>query len=217
MNSITIILVSKNAVKFAACIDRFKQQRNTKWDSTNFVYVTPFAVKDHDHPWPHKSIKDNEAGINGTFNWPRAINLGLSAFDSEYISWWSDDLIFDNDLISNANAMVSEDLNVIPFCMPGQKSSRGVYYIHNYIVVNYGFIKRNTILNAGKLDEGYTFYAADGDISVRIQQMGGKYKILDKLIIEHDHHFSTHSSDEDNARFISKHKIWPPIFKLLAK
>ena len=144
---------------------------------------------------PNYKVSDSEGVSVLAHSWGEFMNIGFKYASSPYIVMVSDDLILEPGCLQYGyDEMENRRKN-------GEKVGSGAFFFREYprhdyyrvgilpggyIALNHGFYYKDALEEVGFLDEtNYNFYAADGDIIMRLNQAGWKSVALELCFAEH--------------------------------
>jgi len=208
MNDITFIAISNRRNALLRTIQQFENQTNVDWKRINIIIATGCGG-DFSTCLPHVVVEDREIAPQPT--WPQIINHCVRMATTEFVSYWADDIFVDNNFLHNVLKEMepANDIHVFPYIRHTAKTPF-VVFADDFVIVNYGYIRKKSIIDAGMFDENYEFYNADGDMCIRIQQQSGTHKIYNNIVVWHRHRggtphlFGRITKGHDNKHFRSK-------------
>ncbi len=128
--------------------------------------------------WPFARIetfRDAEALPGPVRTWPMIYNYLLARGSSPYLTYWSDDVVIDRvDAFEFATTRLDDrEFGAAAFAKldPGNPCFHVPVRAFGFSV-HFGLIKRKTFEQVGGLDEGYRFWYADDDLSIRLVVSG---------------------------------------------
>jgi glycosyltransferase involved in cell wall biosynthesis len=155
---------------------------------------------------PNYKIVDNEGIPVLAHSWGEFMNIGFRYASAKYIVMVSDDLIIGKGCLQKGYDEMERRI------ASGEKIGSAAFFFrefprHNYyrvgllpggtIALNHGFYYKQALEEVGYLDEkNYNFYAADGDVIMRLNQAGWHSIFLENCYAEHLCHKPTFKNKE---------------------
>lgn len=124
--------------------------------------------------------------------WPVIYNYLIRKGSSPFVTFWSDDIYPEPDCFKiGLKAFKGSRIGGVAFAWREDKSSRYVIYgteMHRQVMINFGLIRRSVLKKVGYIDEGYSFYNADQDLSLKIWYSGFKIVREKRAKLTHSSH-----------------------------
>ena len=144
---------------------------------------------------PNYKMTDSEGIRVLAHSWGEFMNIAFKYASAPYIVMVSDDLILHEGCLQNGyDELERRRIN-------GEKIGAGAFYFRefprhdfyrvgvlpkNYVTLNHGFYFKKALEDVGYLDTvNYNFYAADGDVIMRLNECGWKSVALENCFSEH--------------------------------
>jgi len=128
-------------------------------------------------------------------SWGYFMNLGFKCAEGRYICLISDDSVVHPDTIANGVRRFDRELGqgrrlgALAFywrSWPAEDRYRVGITLSNKLFVNHGLFLRDAVEEAGWIDEDrYSFYCADGDLSLKIWNSGFAIDACEDALLEH--------------------------------
>ena len=128
-------------------------------------------------------------------SWGYFMNLGFKCAEGRYICMISDDSVVHPDTIANGVKRFDEELGQgLPLgglafywrSWPDDKNYRVCYTFSDHLMVNHGLFLREAVAKVGYIEEDrYSFYCADGDLSLKLWAAGYELKGCKEALLEH--------------------------------
>lgn len=112
--------------------------------------------------------------------WPVLYNYMFKVGKSPLLTYWSDDVYPEGDCFKIGVKRFSDPkVGAVAFAWrDGESSPYRIYgtEMHKQVMVNFGLFRRTVMEEVGFIDEGYNFYNADQDLSLKVWYKN--YKVL---------------------------------------
>ena len=155
-------------------------------------------------------IKEKHRG-----RWPIIYNFLMKQGKSPFITFWSDDIYPNKDCFEiGLKRFKDADVGGVAFAWQDGVDGKYLVYgteLHKQPMINFGLIRRDVMDAIGFIDEQYSFYNADQDLSLKIWYKG--FKLLKEAACKVTHYSgqksdniyrSTQSYAADSRLFASK-------------
>jgi len=173
---------------------------------------------------PGVRLFDQDRYFSGRPTWPRMMNFLLSKATGCYIMYASDDITFDPGSLASAVATMDAAGEL---CCGVAMAYRNVTAKNEWkdfgvdltlgrqILINYGLLRKEQVIEVGGFSHAYQFYCADGDLCLKLLQRGRVIlpefnarvvhnDVQDKLKVT-----NIRAADADIALF---NATWEPVF-----
>ncbi len=109
--------------------------------------------------------------------WPAMYNALFRKTGAKYVTYWSDDVVPDNAGCFERAVKIMDDsaeIGAVAFRWRDGGHPYKVYRtdIGNHPLINFGLIRKAGLDKVGLLDEGYAFYCADQDVTLKLATSG---------------------------------------------
>jgi GT2 family glycosyltransferase len=131
-------------------------------------------------------------------NWGYFMNLGFKCAEGRYVCLISDDCVVHPDTIANGVRRFDRELEqgrrlgALAFywrSWPEETSYRVCRTLSDNMMVNHGLFLREAVEKVGWIEEElYSFYCADGDLSLRLWRAGYEVEACETALVEHFEH-----------------------------
>jgi glycosyltransferase involved in cell wall biosynthesis len=128
-------------------------------------------------------------------SWGYFMNLGFKCAEGRYICLISDDSVVHPDTIANGVRHFDHELaqgrrlGALAFywrSWPEESEYRVCRTLSDHVMVNHGLFLRNAVEEVGWIEEElYSFYCADGDLSLKLWHAGYEVEACEEAIVEH--------------------------------
>jgi glycosyltransferase involved in cell wall biosynthesis len=128
-------------------------------------------------------------------SWGYFMNLGFKCAEGRYICLISDDSVVHPDTIANGVRRFDEELaqgrrlGGLAFywrSWPEESMYRVCRTLSDHVMVNHGLFLRKAVEEVGWIEEElYSFYCADGDLSLKLWQARYEVKACEEALVEH--------------------------------
>jgi glycosyltransferase involved in cell wall biosynthesis len=128
-------------------------------------------------------------------SWGYFMNLGFKCAEGRYICLISDDSVVHPDTIENGVRRFDRELAQgrrlagLAFywrSWPEEKKYRICYTFSDRLMINHGLFLREAVAEVGFIDEDrYSFYCADGDLSLKLWHAGYELEACAEALLEH--------------------------------
>jgi len=128
-------------------------------------------------------------------SWGYFMNLGFKCAEGRYICLISDDSVVHPDTIAHGVKRFDRELaqgrrlGGLAFywrSWPEESNYRACRTLSDQLMVNHGLFLREAVEEVGWIDEErYSFYCADGDLSLKLWQAGYEVEACEEALVEH--------------------------------
>jgi glycosyltransferase involved in cell wall biosynthesis len=128
-------------------------------------------------------------------SWGYFMNLGFKCAEGRYICLISDDSVVHPDTIANGVRRFDRELaqgrrlGGLAFywrSWPEEDKYRICRTLSDHVMVNHGLLLREAVEEVGWIEEElYSFYCADGDLSLKLWQAGYEVEACEEALVEH--------------------------------
>jgi glycosyltransferase involved in cell wall biosynthesis len=128
-------------------------------------------------------------------SWGYFMNLAFKCAEGRYICMISDDSVVHPDTIANGVGRFDQGLaqgrrlGALAFywrSWPEESKYRVCRTLSDHVMVNHGLFLRSAVEEAGWIEEElYSFYCADGDLSLKLWQAGYEVEACEAALVEH--------------------------------
>jgi GT2 family glycosyltransferase len=128
-------------------------------------------------------------------SWGYFMNLGFKCAEGRYICLISDDSVVHPDTIANGVRRFDHELaqgrrlGALAFywrSWPEESKYRVCRTLSDQVMVNHGLFLRDAVEEVGWIEEDlYSFYCADGDLSLKLWHAGYEVEACEEAIVEH--------------------------------
>jgi glycosyltransferase involved in cell wall biosynthesis len=144
-------------------------------------------------------VQHNRETVGGTSrrkrSWGYFMNLGFKCAEGRYICMISDDSVVHSDTIANGVKRFDQDLaQGLPLgglafywrSWPEDNNYRICYTFSDRLMINHGLFLRDAVVKVGYIEEDrYSFYCADGDLSLKLWAAGYELRGCEDALLEH--------------------------------
>ena len=128
-------------------------------------------------------------------SWGYFMNLGFKCAEGRYICLISDDSVVHPDTIANGIRRFDRELaqgrrvGALAFywrSWPEESKYRVCRTLSDHVMVNHGLFLREAVKEVGWIEEElYSFYCADGDLSLKLWRAGYEVETCENALVEH--------------------------------
>lgn len=201
--TVSVVLGTYNRLPFLQAT--IKSVRNSRIDEPIEIIVIDGGSTDGTIGWLTAQkdvisiVQHNREVIGETTrrkrNWGYFINLGFKCAEGRYVCLISDDSVVHPDTIANGVARFERTLasgrrlGALAFywrSWPQESEYRVCRTLSDHLMVNHGLFLRSALAEVGWIEEDlYSFYCADGDLSLKLWRHGYEIDACENALAEH--------------------------------